>query len=665
VRDAELAELARAHGVASSYANGDRQQVDVDDAVVVAVLGQLGVDASTPAAIRQALAEARRTATDLPATIVLRLGTGRALPAPGEIHCEDGTVLAADTAIPAELPLGWHRLHIGEAELTLIVVPDTLPQPPRTWGWMVQLYALHSAGSWGIGDYADLRELAEWSGRDLGAGVLLVNPLHAPTPVLPVEASPYAPSSRRFANPLYLRIQQTEGYHRLDADTRRQVDALRPALGERIDYDAVFTAKQQALALVRAADPGAEAPADPALIEFATFCALAERYGRRWRDWPEELRHPGAPAVAALRAELADRVGHHAWLQRLCAQQLGAARQASLDAGMAIGIVHDLAVGIDPNGADAWALQDVLATGATVGAPPDAFNQRGQDWQLSPWHPARLAEAGYLPYRDVVHAALRNGGGLRVDHVAGLWRLWWVPKGEPADRGTYVYYDAEAMFGVLALEAARTGGVVIGEDLGTVEPEVSAGLRERNALGCAVLWFENDDDNDDENDEDDAHGQDDQGKPPRMLAPAKWPERAAASISTHDLPTAAGFLRAEHVRVRAELGQLTETPAEAAAQAAADRERLLDLLRAEGLVGADPTEEQLIVAMHQLLASTPCRLHLVSPYDVIGEIRQPNLPGTIDQYPNWRLPLSMPLEEFRRDLRVARIVDTFRAGPLT
>ncbi|HEX3785427.1 MAG TPA: 4-alpha-glucanotransferase [Pseudonocardiaceae bacterium] len=648
MRDAELAELAGAHGVAIRYANGDRQQVEVDDAVVAAVLGQLGVDTSSPAAIRRELAEARRTATDLPATIVLRLGATRPLSAPGEIHCEDGTVRAADRAIPVDLPLGYHRLRIGETERTLIVVPDALAQPPRTWGWMVQLYALHSTDSWGIGDYADLRELAEWSGSDLGAGVLLVNPLHAPTPVLPVEASPYAPSSRRFANPLYLRIQQTAGYQRLDADTRRRVDALRPVVGDRIDYDGVFTAKQQALALVRAADLDADAPADPALTEFATFCALAERHGRHWRDWPAELRHPDAPAVAALRTELADRVGYHAWLQRLCAQQLGAARQASVEAGMAIGIVHDLAVGIDPNGADAWALQDVLATGATVGAPPDAFNQRGQDWQLSPWHPARLAEAGYQPYRDVVRAALRNGGGLRVDHVAGLWRLWWVPTGEPADRGTYVHYDAEAMFGVLALEAARTGGVVIGEDLGTVEPEVSEGLRDRNALGCAVLWFEND--------------QDDEHEPPRMLAPAKWPERATASISTHDLPTAAGFLRAEHVRVRAALGQLTESVEAAEAAAALDRRRLLDLLADAGLIGADPTDEQLIVAMHQLLASTPCRLHLVSPYDVIGEIRQPNLPGTIDQYPNWRLPLSMPLEEFRRDQRVQHIVDTFRVG---
>ncbi len=657
MRDAELAELARAHGVATSYADGDRRQVEVDDAVVVAVLGQLGVDASSPAAIRAGLAEAARAATDLPATVVLRAGHGRALPAPGEIHCEDGTVRAADSAIPADLPLGYHRLRVDDRELTLIVVPDALPRPPRTWGWMVQLYALHSAGSWGIGDYADLRELADWSGRELGAGVLLVNPLHAPTPVLPVEASPYAPSSRRFANPLYLRVQQTAGYRRLAEAARREVDALRPEQGERIDYDGVFTAKQQALALIRAADPDADAPADPALTEFATFCALAERHGRRWRDWPAELRHPDSPAVAEQRAQLADRVGYHAWLQRQCAEQLGAARQASVDAGMAVGIVHDLAVGIDPNGADAWALQDVLATGATVGAPPDAFNQRGQDWQLSPWHPARLAEAGYQPYRDVVRAALRNGGGLRVDHVAGLWRLWWVPTGKPANRGTYVYYDAEAMFGVLALEAARTGGVVIGEDLGTVEPEVSTGLRERNALGCAVLWFENDEN--DENDED---------SPPRMLAPAGWPERAAASISTHDLPTAAGFLRAEHVRVRAELGQLTETPEQAAAQAAADRARLLDLLRAEGLIAADqadPDEESLIVAMHRLLASTPCRLHLVSPYDVIGEVRQPNLPGTVDQYPNWRLPLTMPLEEFRRDQRVQHIVDTFRAGPRT
>jgi 4-alpha-glucanotransferase len=645
VRDPELVELANAHRVATSYINGDKKRVEVDDDVVVAVLGLLGVDATSASAIKGELAHARRKAADLPPTIVLREGTGKALPGPGEVRCEDGSVRPASTTIPTDLPLGWHTLHVGDAEHTLIVVPNALIEPPHTWGFMAQLYGIRSAGSWGMGDYADLRDLAELSGRELGAGMLLVNPLHAPTPGLPVASSPYAPSSRRFANPLYLRVQDIEGYRRLEALARAEVDAMRPPAADLIDYDAVYAAKERALTLIHAADPDAKGPCDDSLTEFATFCALSERYGKNWREWPEELRHPNSEAVGFERVELADRVDYHAWLQRRCAEQLAAARQASIDADMAIGIVHDLAVGIDPNGADAWALQDVLAKGASVGAPPDAFNQLGQDWQLSPWHPSKLAEAGYRPYRDVVRHALNNGGGIRVDHVAGLWRLWWVPKGEPANRGTYIYYDAEAMFGVLALEAARTGGTVIGEDLGTVEEAVSEGLRERHALGCAVMWFETD-----------------EHDPDKLLPPARWPERAAASISTHDLPTAAGFLRAEHVRVRAELGQLAESREEALAIATMERQRLLDLMRDEGLLKPDATEEETILAMHQLLASTPCRVHLVSPYDVIGEIRQPNLPGTTDEYPNWRLPLATSLEEFRHDQRVQQIADTFRTS---
>ncbi|HJP79081.1 MAG TPA: 4-alpha-glucanotransferase [Pseudonocardiaceae bacterium] len=645
MRDPELVELANAHRVATSYIDGDKKRVEVDDDVVVAVLGLLGVDATSASAIKGELADARRKANELPPTIVLREGKGKALTSPGEVHCEDGSVHAANTSIPTDLPLGWHTLRVGEREHTLIVVPNALIEPPHTWGFMAQLYGIQSAGSWGIGDYADLRDLAALSGSELGAGMLLVNPLHAPTPGLPVMASPYAPSSRRFANPLYLRIQDIEGYRRLDASARADIDAMRPAKTDLVDYDAVYRAKEQALGVVRGADPDRDGPCDDSLTEFATFCALSEKYGKNWREWPEELRHPNGECVGFERAELADRVGYHAWLQRRCAEQLGAARQASIDAGMSIGIVHDLAVGIDPNGADAWALQDVLAKGVSVGAPADPFNQLGQDWQLSPWHPVHLAEAGYRPYRDVVRHALNNGGGIRVDHVAGLWRLWWVPKGEPANRGTYIYYDAEAMFGVLALEAARTGGTVIGEDLGTVEQEVSDGLHERHALGCAVMWFQNE--------EKDPH---------RMLPPDEWPERAAASISTHDLPTAAGFLRAEHVRVRAELGQLAESKEDALAEAAKQKQGLLDALREQGLLKPDATEEETILAMHRLLASTPCRVHLVSPYDVIGEVRQPNLPGTTDEYPNWRLPLSTSLEDFRHDLRVQQIADTFRTS---
>jgi 4-alpha-glucanotransferase len=523
----------------------------------------------------------------------------------------------------------------------VLVAPAALPEPPRTWGWMLQLYALRSAGSWGLGDLGDLREFISWTAGTHGAGAVLVNPLHAVTPTHPVQPSPYTPSSRRFANPLYLRIEDTGGYARAASAVRAEVDALRvPSGGELIDHDAVWAAKRAALELLWRAEgaPGPGTGMADGLRGFATFCALAEQHGPRWSRWPAAARHP-----ATARAD-PRRVGFHAWVQQQCAGQLAAVREAARE--MALGVVHDLAVGVDPEGADAWALQDVLATGVSVGAPPDAFSQRGQDWGLPPWRPDRLAATGYAAYRDMLRAVLAHADGLRIDHVAGLWRLWWIPPGASPDQGTYVHYDAEAMLAALALEAHRAGAVVIGEDLGTVQPEVTQALAAQRMLGCAVLWFARDE-----------HAP---GAP--LLAPARWPPRAAASISTHDLPTAPGFLRGEHVRVRAELGLLPD-PAAERARAQAERAELVALLHAEGLLpegDGGEAEQDIVVAMHALLARTPCRLLLVSPYDVLDEVRQPNLPGTVDEYPNWRLPLPLTLEELQRDPRVRRVVDALR-----
>ena len=600
------------------------------------VLGLLGVSADNAAEVRDALT-ATRTPT-LPGTVVLRQGQRRNISAPGVLTAEDGTEVSVTDSIPPDLPPGWYSLASGNQRSTVLVAPPALPEPPRTWGWMLQLYALRSANSWGLGDLGDLREFLTWTATAHGAGAVLVNPLHAVTPIHPVQVSPYSPSSRRFVNPLYLRITDIPAYRRADAALRAGVDALRvePA-HERIDYDAVWRAKQAALELLWQAE-GTPCPAmSDGLRDFATFCALAQRHGPRWSQWPAELRHP-----ATARADQPE-VAFHAWIQQQCAEQLAATRDAAR--GMAIGVIHDLAVGVDPEGADAWALQDVLATGVTVGAPPDTFNQKGQDWGLPPWRPDRLADTGYAAYRDMMRAVLSHADGLRIDHVAGLWRLWWVPPGASPDQGTYVHYDAEAMVAALALEAHRAGAVVIGEDLGTVEPEVTETLAAQRMLGSAVLWFARDED-----------------APGTPLLPARrWPERAAASISTHDLPTALGFLRGEHVRARAELGLLNDETAEWA-QAREERAELVALLRAEGLLSADSgdSEDEIVTAMHALLARTPCRLVLTSPYDVVGEVRQPNLPGTVDQYPNWRLPLPVTLEQLQHDPRVARVVDALQ-----
>ncbi|MEQ0557565.1 4-alpha-glucanotransferase [Amycolatopsis sp. NEAU-NG30] len=618
-----LHRLADRYGVAVRYENSDHVWVDVDDDVVVAVLRQFGVDATTDDAIARALAEEPEAA--LPPTIVLTAGSSRPLAGEGEVVLEDGTRRPVSGSLPGDLPLGWHRLRTAGQDVVLAVVPAKLPAVPAAWGWMLQLYSLHSAGSWGIGDYADLATFAARSAAELDAGVLLVNPVQAVTPAHPIERSPYSPASRRFANPVYLRVTATETFARADAATQAAVESLAPDReGELVDYDAVWTAKRAALELLwphRTED----VPEDDDLRDFALFCALAEQHGADWRDWPEPLRDPRSPEVEKARDELKDRVGFHAWLQHLCRVQLEAARTAARDAGMTVGIVHDLPVGVHPGGADTWAVRDVFAADVRVGAPPDAFNQQGQDWNLPPWRPDKLAEAGYAPFRDVIRGVLRFADGIRVDHIAGLWRLWWIPPGEPAHRGTYVHYDAEAMVGILALEAHRAGAVVVGEDLGTVEETVTETMHERGMLSSAVLWFERD--------------WDAPGKP--FTRPAGWDPDAMASISTHDLPTVSGWLRGEHVRVRAELGLLDRGVEAEEKAAAAERAALRELLVREGIPDDDP-----VVALHTLLAGAASRLVLTSPADVAGQVRQPNLPGTVDQYPNWRIRLPVSVDGF-------------------
>ncbi|MEV4277143.1 4-alpha-glucanotransferase [Actinoplanes xinjiangensis] len=615
--DADLVALADAHGVATRYENWQRQETEVAAESVIGVLGMLGVDASTPAAVRASLAEARRrdSGDRLPGTIVVRAGSGRALPGPAEVTLEDGTVRRLDR-IPPDLPLGWHRLRRGDQEVTLVVVPEQLPEPPDTWGWMLQLYTLHSAGSWGMGDLGDLRDFVSGSA---GAGLVVLNPLHAITPVAPVPASPYSPSSRRFANLLYLRVTDTAEYRGASSELRDRVDALRPAPAADglIDYNAVFRAKLAALELLWPLAAPVDLDRDPGLTDFARFCALAEEHGPDWRQWPSELRRPDSPAVRAMDS---DRVAFHVWIQGLLEEQF----QAADPGGMPVGIVYDLAVAVEPSGADGWLLQDVLAMEARTGAPPDAFNQLGQEWGGVAWRPDRLIETGYAAYRDMLRRIFRYARGLRVDHVAGLWRLWWVPAGLGPANGTYVHYDPEAMLGILALEAYRAGAVVIGEDLGTVMPVVTEGLQRTNMLGSAVLWFTRDDEG---------------GYRPS----AGYPRNALASVSTHDLPTAAGFLAGEQVEVRAALGQLAGPVEQERESWRADRALLLERLRAEGLIGADAADEDVVVAMHEFLAGTPCRLVTASLHDVLLERRQPNLPGTFDEYPNWRIPLGRDL----------------------
>jgi 4-alpha-glucanotransferase len=507
----------------------------------------------------------------------------------------------------------------------------------RSWGFATQLYSVRSRASWGHGDLHDLSDLAVWSGRDLGADFVLVNPLHAAEPQPPVSPSPYLPMSRRQISPLYLRIEDIPEYQGLSTGDRARVEALAAPLraasstAALIDRDAVWSAKLAAAGLIRTVPLTASRRAEldaflardrRAIGDWAAWCAIAEVHGPDWRSWPAALADPGSAKVAELRRELAGRIAFHEWLQWLTAEQLARAQQAAKRAGMSIGVITDLAVGAHPGGADAWARQDVIVPGMSVGAPPDEFNQRGQNWTLPPWHPGWLAAQAGRPLAELIAACTRNSGGLRMDHVMGLARLWWIPAGMAPDRGTYVRYDHELMGGVLAAEAARAGTVAIGEDLGTVEPWLRDFLAGRGVLGTSMLWFEREED----------------GTPRR---PDGWRRGCLAMVGTHDMPPAAAFLTGEQVTLRADLGLLTQPEAEERAAAQAEMTGWLAALAREGLLRTTaPSPEEFTVALYGFLTRTPAMLIGVSLADATGERRPQNMPGTVDEYPNWRIPLT-------------------------
>jgi len=666
------ADLARACGVDVTY-GGPHGLVDVGRDTLVAVLAALGVDAPDEAAAAGALAEIteRRRARLIPEPFVTRRAGHPAGSYAGEtwVVTEDGDRLGPDDP----LPLGLHTLLVRDRGRTqsapLLAAPERLELPAelrerRAWGLMLQLYALRSRTSWGLGDLRDLADLAAWSATELGAGFVLANPLHATEPRPPLTPSPYLPVSRRFTSPLYLRIEDLPEYAAATPGDRRRIDETaakpRAASGtdEPLDRDAVWAAKLAALEILwtvprpagrEEAYRGFAAREGTALTDFATWNALAERYGPDVRAWPPALRDVRGDAVARARGELRDRVEFHRWVQWLCDEQLAAAQRAATDAGMPVGVLHDLAVGASAGGADAWMYAPVLAHGVTVGAPPDAFNQRGQDWAQPPWHPHRLAAAAYAPLRDLARYGLRHGGGLRVDHVMGLYRLWWIPEGAEPSEGTYVRYDAAATMGTLTLEAARAGGVIVGEDLGTVEPGVREDLAARGVFGTSLLWFERHDD----------------GRP---RSPGEWREDCLATVDSHDLPPAAAYLSGAHVALRARLGLLTRDEATEAADAHAEVEAWRRTLRELGLLADDAGEWDTVLALHAYLAATPARLLGVSLTDAVGERRAQNLPGTSDAYPNWRVPLCdgagrpMALEDVREDPRVRDIARMMRGG---
>ncbi len=669
-----LDDLARAYGVSVEYWDQSGVLRRSSGAAVASIVRALGADPDDETSIQASLRERdlrdwRRT---LPPVVVavggryahiwvhvphgssvrlwIELEDGGVVePAQSNRWVEpreiDGVLTGEATfVVPADIPLGWHVIKAftddNVSESVLVVTPERLVPPAlvsgeRLWGLMAQIYSVRSRRSWGIGDLADLADLAAWSGHALGADFVLVNPLHASAPTLPVTPSPYLPATRRFPSPLYLRIEQIPEYAYLSGADRKAIrrlgKPLRRLSADLLDRDEAWSAKSAALDIVRRVPltPGRQARYDAyveaegqGLIDFATWCALTEDFGQVWQQWPAELRHPSSPGVVDWRARHADRIERHLWMQWLLDEQMESTQEAAVEVGMRAGIIHDLAVGVSGEGADAWSLQDVLASGVTVGCPPDMYNHLGQNWAHPPWRHDALADAAYVPYRDMLRTLLKHSGGIRVDHILGLFRQWWIPEGAPAADGAYVAFDHEALVGILALEAHRAGALVIGEDLGTVELRVQQFLQERGILGTSILWFERR-----------AGGE--------LKPPEEWRGDVLASVAVHDLPPTAGYLAGEHVRIRGELGLLArEEHEEREADAIATREWLDVAVAREWLSDVDAPVEERVIALHRIVAASPARLVGVALTDLVGDIRAQNQPGTDQEYPNWRVPLT-------------------------
>ncbi|HEV2885710.1 MAG TPA: 4-alpha-glucanotransferase [Jatrophihabitans sp.] len=534
---------------------------------------------------------------------------GQPVPVTGRLLLEDGGSIEIDGAVPEDCPLGYHTLTDPTGrQRRLIVGPGSCQLPDgRAWGWVVQLYASRSRLSWGIGDLADLRMLTRWAAEQ-GAGFVLVNPLHAVAPTFPQQASPYFPTSRAFRNPIYLRIEDVPGADRVDLrDFQQAGRALNT--DSLIDRDTVWRIKRSALQKVFSqARPddrftGWRADQGHGLQRFATWCALAEAHGPRWQDWPRELRHPDGAAVLRFQQEAGAAISFHAWLQWLLTLQL-----ADLAPGVAV--IQDLPIGVDPHGADAWSWQQVMAEGVSVGAPPDPFNLSGQDWGLHPFVPWRLRQADYQPFIEAIRATLAQHGGLRIDHVMGLLRLWWIPRDCAPTEGGYVHYPVADLLEIVALESHRFQAMVVGEDLGTVAPGLREEMAARNILSYRLLWFEEE-------------------------PPAAWPVTALAAVSTHDLPTVAGLWSG---------ADLADQRASGLDADAATTEQLRDHLAELTAVPAGAGVADVIGAAYRTLAQAPCRLLAATLEDAVGVERRPNLPGTTRQQ-NWSLPLPIPLEE--------------------
>lgn len=702
-----LERLCASCGIAPGYHDIFGQWREVPESSRIALLAELGVEASTPG--RAAASEQERYAALAGEALppVLRVAPDCA-PWRLPVRCENlpgGTALAwrltledggrhegklapavpdggdGVVEIPVPLPPGYHRFELytpgrqpGRVGAALLIaapqrcyLPPALAEGSGTWGPAIQLYALRSARNWGIGDFSDLGRLAQqWARR--GAGVIGLNPLHALFSHNPAHASPYSPSSRLRLNVMYLDVEAIEDFAEHQAaqrlvrarDFQARLAALRAA--PLVDYDGVAAAKFEVLELLYAhfrkhhlrhesararAFRSFQSQQGELLRRHALWEALQEHFHRAdptnwgWPVWPEAFRDPASAAVARFADEHVERIEYFEYLQWQSELQLARVAAQCRALGMAVGLYLDLAVSVDSAGSDTWAQRDCFALGASVGAPLDDFNLHGQNWGLPPLRPDRLRASGYVMFVQALREAMRHAGAIRIDHVMGLMRLFWIPAGASALQGGYVQYALDELMAIVTLESQRNACLVVGEDLGTVPEEVRTALGRAGVLSYRLLYFERNHDG-------------------MFKAPADFPREALVAVSTHDLATLSGWWAGSDLTLRESLGlypseQLRDAQRWARAE---DRPRLLRALEKEGLLPAGcPTDAaalpvmtpELARAIHAYLARTPSRLMVVQLEDLLGVGEQANLPGTVTEHPNWLRKLPVDLEEMETD----------------
>ena len=719
-----LDQLARQCGIGDAYHNWRGELIWVSRTTKAAILGAMGCPTDDAAAIEDLLHERdlARWRALLPPVAVLHPGRHAVTlaiaadelerPLDWYIRLEGGgewrgSVQAGDLAelerreldgrwqtrrelpLPEGLPHGYHALrvcflHGACAECAVIVAPGGCFEPQvlhdggRLWGVAVQLYTLRSRGNWGIGDFADLEEVVRRCAPH-GAGFVGLNPLHALFPANPRHFSPYSPSSRHFLNALYIAVERLPEFAECAAARQRvatpqfQAELERLRATPNVDYGGVANAKLPVLELLyghfrrehlgrrsvrAAAFDDYVAERGESLRRHALYDAIDEhmraREGDRcwgWPVWPEALQDPAGAGVREFEAAHGERVGFYAWLQWLADEQLGAVQSVARELGMPIGLYGDYAVGVNPSGSETWSDQALYRKGAGVGAPPDALALKGQDWGIPPQDPNVLTAEQYQPFRNLIAANMRHFGALRLDHVMALFRQWWVPVGLGATDGGYVHYPLDDLMSVLALESERHSCLVVGEDLGTVPPEMSHAMHERRVYSYRVLLFEKHADG-------------------RFKSPAEYPQRAIATVTTHDLPTLRGYWSANDIelRQRLELYPSDEVRAMVAEERTRDRRALLAALDAAGSdhAGCDDSPQSygaaLSLAIHEFLARSDAGLVVVQAEDLVGMADPVNVPGTCDEHANWQRKMSCTVEAMFGDAAVGRLLDAVQAA---